>query len=85
MRMRRAGEGRDNKVMESFFSRLKTERTARKVYRSREEARSDVFDYIKHFYNPTLGYVCPIHSNWLKKRKGKSTELAAVHGALTNA
>jgi Integrase core domain len=36
---------------ESFFSSLKTERTARKMYRSRDEARADVFDYIERFYN----------------------------------
>jgi putative transposase len=51
--------------MESFFSSLKTERAGRKVYRTRAEARSDVFDYIERFYNPnrrhsTLGYVSPI-------------------------
>ena len=51
--------------MESFFSSLKTERTARKVYRTRNAARADVFDYIERFYNPTrrhstLGYVSPI-------------------------
>jgi putative transposase len=33
--------------MESFFSSLKTERTARKVYRSRDEAKVDVFDYVE--------------------------------------
>jgi putative transposase len=33
--------------MESFFSSLKTERTARKIYRTRNEARADVFDYIE--------------------------------------
>jgi hypothetical protein len=33
--------------MESFFSSLKTERTARKFYRTRNEARADVFDYIE--------------------------------------
>ena len=63
--MSRAGEVWDNSAMESFFSSLKTERTARKVYRSREQARSDVFDYIECFYNPrrrhsTIGYVSPI-------------------------
>jgi putative transposase len=63
--MSRAGEVWDNSAMESFFSSLKTERTARRVYRSREQARSDVFDYIERFYNPTrrhstLGYVSPI-------------------------
>lgn len=51
--------------MESFFSSLQTERTARKVYRSREQARSDVFDYIERCYNPTRrhstrGYGSPI-------------------------
>ena len=51
--------------MESFFSSLKIERTARKTYRSRDEAKADVFDYIERFYNPkrrhsTLGYLSPV-------------------------
>lgn len=50
--MSRAGNVWDNSAMESFFSSLKTERTARKVYRTRDEARADVFDYIERFYNP---------------------------------
>jgi putative transposase len=63
--MSRAGEVWDNSVMESFFSSLKTEKTARKVYRTRAQARADVFDYIEPFYNPvrrhsTLGYVSPL-------------------------
>ena len=63
--MSRAGEVWDNSAMESFFSSLKTERVARRVYRSREQARADVFDYIERFYNPrrrhsTVGYVSPI-------------------------
>ncbi|MBY4594365.1 IS3 family transposase [Ottowia caeni] len=63
--MSRAGEVWDNSAMESFFSSLKTERTARKVYRTRGQARSDVFDYIECFYNPTrrhstLGYLSPV-------------------------
>lgn len=37
----------DNTTMESFLSSLKTERTARKVYRTRDQARADVFDYIE--------------------------------------
>jgi putative transposase len=37
--------------MESFFSSLKTERIARKTYRTRDEAKADVFDYIERFYN----------------------------------
>jgi len=63
--MSRSGNVWDNSAMESFFSSLKTERTARKVYRTRDEARADVFDYIERFYNPrrrhsTLGYLSPV-------------------------
>jgi putative transposase len=47
--MSRAGEVWDNSAMESFFSSMKTERIARKVNRSREQAREDVFDYIERF------------------------------------
>ncbi len=39
--------------MESFFSSMKTEGAARKVYRTRDEAKTDVFDYIETFYNST--------------------------------
>jgi len=38
-------------VAESFFSSLKKERIRGKVYPSRNDARSDVFDYIEVFYN----------------------------------
>lgn len=63
--MSRAGNVWDNAVMESFFSSLKTERTARKTYRTRDDAKADVFDYIERFYNPrrrhsTIGYVSPM-------------------------
>lgn len=63
--MSRAGNVRDNSVMESFFSTLKTARTARKTYRARNEAKADVFDYIERFYNPkrqhsTIGYISPM-------------------------
>ena len=59
--MSRAGNVWDNSAMENFFSR-KTERTARKVYRTRDAARACVFDYIERFYNPRrrhskLGYL----------------------------
>jgi putative transposase len=62
--MSRRGNCFDNAVAESFFSSLKKERIRRRIYRSREEARSDVFDYIEVFYNRTrrhshLGQVSP--------------------------
>jgi putative transposase len=51
--------------MESFFSSLKTERIANKTYRTRDEARADVFDYIERLYNAkrwysTIGYLSPM-------------------------
>lgn len=51
--MSRRGNCHDNAVVESFFNLLKQERIRRKVYRTRDEARRDVFDYIEMFYNPT--------------------------------
>lgn len=63
--MSRSGNVWDNAAMESFFSSLKTERTARKVYRTRDDAKADVFDDIERFDNPrrrhsTLGYLSPV-------------------------
>ena len=63
--MSRSGNCWDNAAMESFFSSLKTERTARTTYRTRDQAKADVFDYIERFYNPrrrhsTLGYLSPM-------------------------
>jgi putative transposase len=60
--MSRSGNVWDDSAMESFFSSPKTERTARSVYRTRDEAKADVFDYIERFYNPkrrhsTIGYL----------------------------
>lgn len=61
----RSGNVWDNAAMESFFSSLKTERTASKVYRTRDAAQADVFDYIERFSIPhrrhsTLGYLIPV-------------------------
>lgn len=50
--MNRRGNCHDNTVAESFFSLLKRERIRRGTYKTREETRSDVFDYIEMFYNP---------------------------------
>ena len=51
--------------MESFFSTLKVERVYRRNYRSRDEAKADLFQYIESFYNPrrrhsTLGGLSPV-------------------------
>jgi putative transposase len=63
--MSRSGNVWDNAAVERFFSTLKIERVRRKVYRTRDQARADVFDYIERFYNPTrrhstIGYLSPM-------------------------
>lgn len=63
--MSRSGNVWDNAAMESFFSSLKTERVRGKVYRTRDAARADLFDYIERFYNTirrhsTIGYLSPV-------------------------
>lgn len=54
----------DNAVVESFFGLLKRECVNRVRFRTRDEARAAVFDYIECFYNRKrrhgyLGYVSP--------------------------
>jgi len=49
--MSRRGNCYDNAVAESFFQLLKRERIRKKIYLTREEARSDIFNYIEMFYN----------------------------------
>jgi len=50
--MSAVGSCADNASMEGFFGMLKRERVNRRIYRTRAEARADVFDYIERFYNP---------------------------------
>lgn len=55
----------DNAVAESFFSNLKNELVHHVSFKTRDEARSAIFDYIELFYNrkrihQSLGYRTPI-------------------------
>ena len=61
--MSRRGNCHDNAVAESFFQLLKRERIKKKIYGTREEARSDIFDYIEMFYNS-------------KRRHGSSVQMS---------
>lgn len=63
--MSRQGNCWDNAAMESFFSRLKVELVYAETFKSVEEARSSLFEYIEIFYNrirrhSTLGYLSPV-------------------------
>ena len=62
--MSRRGDCYDNAPMESFFATLKKELVHHQTYRSREEAKRDITDYIEAFYNSrrlhsSLGYLSP--------------------------
>ena len=63
--MSRRGNCYDNAAAESFFSSLKKEKIRRYVFKTREEARAEVFDYIEVFYNRArrhqhLGNISPV-------------------------
>ncbi len=45
------GSCADNAAVEGFFGLLKRERVNRRPYRTRAEARADIFDYIERFHN----------------------------------
>ena len=73
--MSRKGNCWDNAVAESFFGSLKTERVFFSNYMTREEAKTDIVDYIEMFYNSNrrhsyLGYISPkeFEKSWLLKK-----------------
>ena len=49
--MSRRGNCWDHDVVESFFSSLKKERIKKRICKTRELARADIFEYIEVFYN----------------------------------
>jgi len=60
-----AGNCYDNAVMESFFHTLKTEHIYFESYKTREQAKQSIFEYVEVFYNrkrrhSTLGYLSPV-------------------------
>ena len=64
-RMSRKGDCWDNAVAESFFHTLKVELTQGRVYYTRQEAKTAIFEYIEVFYNRQrrhsyLGYQSPV-------------------------
>ena len=52
--MSAVGSCADNAAAESFFGLLKRERIHRRHYRTRAEARADVFDYVERYHNPRM-------------------------------
>ena len=72
--MSRKGNCWDNAPAESFFSTLKMEEVYHKKYRTREEARQSIFEYIEVFYNRQrshsfLDYISPVKYEELRLQK----------------
>jgi putative transposase len=62
--MSRKGNCWDNAVAESFFRTLKEERVHQQRYKTRDDAKQSIFEYIEVFYNQkrlhsSLGYMSP--------------------------
>ena len=75
--MSTVGSCADNTAVEGFFRRLKRERVNRRQYRTRAEARADIFDYIERWHNPRQrrrpdqqqqGINSSLHSPWKRGR-----------------
>lgn len=80
--MSRRGNCWDNAVAESFFSSLKKERIKKRIYKTRDLARADIFEYIEMFYNSTrrhshLGGVSP---EAFERASFLTKELSTVRG-----
>ena len=74
--MSRKGNCWDNAVAESFFGSLKKERVHSMNYKTREDAKADIIDYIEMFYNSFrrhshLGNKNPreFMKHWLEQKK----------------
>lgn len=62
--MSKKGDCWDNAVAESFFHTLKVELASRYRFKTREEAKMRIFEYVEMYYNTkrahsTLGYLSP--------------------------
>ena len=72
--MSRRGDCWDNACAETFFKTLRAELIRGKIYRSKEEAREEIFKYVEVFYNRKrlhsyLGYLTPTEYEELEERK----------------
>jgi putative transposase len=75
------GDAYDNAPAESVMSTIKTELVKRQRFRTRDQARLEVFSYIEGFYNPlrrhsALGYLSPAEFEE-KMRQGQELALVA--------
>jgi len=79
----RRGDAFDNAVAESFFATLETELFDRRSFKTRDQARLELFEFIEGFYNPkrrhsALGYVSPERFEQRSTKMNKDSEKAAA-------
>ena len=70
--MSRKGNCWDNAVAESFFHTIKAELIYQNKFKTREEAKNAIFEYIEVFYNrirmhSTNDYMSPVHYEQIQK------------------
>lgn len=88
--MSRKGNCYDNAVSESFFATLKKELVHREHYRTRDEARTSIFQYVEIYYNrqrrhSTIDYQTPARyeQNWHQQRSGSAESATVGNPSLT--
>jgi transposase InsO family protein len=66
----------DNATMEGFYHTLKTEHVYFELYKTRQEAKESIFEYVEVFYNrkrkhSTLNYFSPMafEARWEQQAK----------------
>ena len=78
------GDAYDNAAAESFMATIKTELINRTRFRTRNEARQAIFNYIERFYNPVrrhsaLGYKSPeAYERMLMEKEGATAHVVAT-------
>jgi|TARA_B110000211_G_scaffold44294_1_gene46816 putative transposase len=75
--MSRPGNCHDNAVAESFFATFKKRVTRRKIYPTREEAKSELFNFIEMFYTPVKRHS---HTGGASPAKFEETYFASLEG-----
>ncbi len=73
--MSKKGDCYDNAMIESFWATVKEEGIGEKIFFTRNEAKTAIFEYIEVYYNrkrrhSSLGYVSPVHY----ERQGEKKE-----------
>ena len=80
----RPGNCWDNAVAESFFATLKSELVYLRRFQTRQEVKTEIFEYLEGFYNrqrrhSTLGYLSPVE---FEERTGVSHTSCPLNGTI---